>query len=941
MPSFTKPFLVILFLIFSVRGYSAIIRGHVYDRSSKEQLIGASVAITSLQKGVVSELDGSFILKDIAPGNYSVNISYIGYESSDTNITVTENNQVVRLEVSLLPKSQQMKQVEIKSTANGGSDAYANRAEQKSISLVNIISAKAIQISPDITVANVMQRVSGVVMDKGNSGEARYAVIRGMEKKYNTTLVNGVKIPSPNDKDRYVPLDIFPAELLERLEVIKTLMPGMEGDGTGGVVNMVMKNAPDKLMVEAGIGAGYSDIFQNRDFLKFDSKVSLKSPAELSGPNVGAVPSDFPYKNLITSPVGTPANSTASLTIGNRYFKNKLGVILAGSFQNTFRGTNSDVLVQNATITPSTGPTVLNTQSFSDILVRQYSTRYERTGVEAKMDYSLNDNNSLALFAVYTQLNEYRVRSTIDSTLGGYHINNYIGPFSLSDELQTRQTRQSIYSATLQGKHTLTTLLSADWSLVASEAVQKMPDIASFSTSQDVNPNVAAQTFTLSPPVVGDESRIWEHNTDKDLAGYVNFHYLTDLIPGLTKIDIGGLYRHKERDNYYNEYKLKASPDSGSTNEAYSSIAASQFFFSTNAQFGNGYQNGGTYNFTENISAYYLQLHYEIGRRIKFDGGARIENTDQSYASSAPVNLAGKYGTFIYSDFLPSVQGKYEINTKSAIRLSYFKSIYRPAYADLVPFVDPNANEIFPVQGDPTIQHTTVDNYDLRYELFPKGLDQLLVGVFYKYLTNPIEYGLVEQGFSAGEVLSPENAAHTAHNAGLELVYRKFIGNFGVSVNYTYTSSDIASPQRIYWANAASGTHYDTVYPHRPLQGQAANIGNLSFLYKDGKRKIESQLAFVYTGERIYTLSGYDGLNNWEKPTLNLDFSAQKGIGKHFTVFFKANNLLNTPFELIIKQPNAAYAGDSKLPFQESGSYSTVQKDLYYRTFLLGLRYKI
>jgi len=110
---------------------------------------------------------------------------------------------------------------------------------------------------PDITAAGALQRISGVTMQRtSNSGEAQYAIIRGMDKRYNYTLVNGIKIPSPDNKNRYVPMDIFPSELLARIEVIKALTPDMEGDAIGGAMNLVLKDAPEKLLVKATVSMG-------------------------------------------------------------------------------------------------------------------------------------------------------------------------------------------------------------------------------------------------------------------------------------------------------------------------------------------------------------------------------------------------------------------------------------------------------------------------------------------------------------------------------------------------------------------------------------------------------------------------------------------------------------------------------------------------------------
>ena len=940
---FTKNSLIFLFILLSTSfSYGASIKGHVFDAVTKEQLVGAFVTVQATNKTVLTELDGSFNLRDLEVGAYELHISYLGYDFLDSSISIADGKQSRKVDFYLTPSAKVMKEVVVKSTANGGSDAYANRAEQRSISIMNIVSANAIQISPDIAVANVMQRVSGVTIDKGNSGEAQYAVIRGMDKRYNSTLVNGVKIPSPNDRDRYVPLDIFPAELLERLEVVKTLMPSMEADATGGVVNMVMKNAPDKLLVEGSVAGGYSSIFKgDRDFLKFDhSAVSKKSPAENLATGVSAQPSDFPYQNFLTTHLKTPVNSTASLTLGNRFLNKKLGVLVSGSFQNMFRGTNSEILQQNATVAPSAGKNDPLTQTFSDVLVRQYSTQMERMGAEAKVDYNFNDNNTLSFFATYLQLNEFRVRSTIDSLLGGYSIHHYIGSFAISDEIQTRQSLQGISNFTLQGKHKIVKRLNADWSVVASKATRQLPDIATFSNTRPVSPNIAAGTMTIGAPLVDDQSREWMHNSDKDYSAYANLRYLSNLIPGLTKIDFGGMYRHKARDNYDNKYKLKPVSDSGMGFEAYKSIEQSKFFFTTNAGLGTSSENPGVYTFTEDILAYYVQLHEELTDRIKLDGGVRLESTTQSYVSSLPVSIAGKTGDFAYTDFLPSLQGKYELNKKSAIRVSYFKSIYRPAYADLIPFLDNNAaNEIYPTIGNPNIRHTIVDNFDLRYELFPKGLDQVLVNAFYKSIKDPIEYALVQSGYSKDLALTPGNFGN-ANNYGVEFVFRKFFGSFGLSFNYTYTKSVISSAKRLYYIDANNKTQYDTVYPSRPLQGQADHIGNLSLLYKNTKLKIDAQLAGVYTGERILTLSAYEGLDNWVKPAVSVDFSAQKQFGKHFTAYFKANNLFNTGLKLFIKQPNHAYTGDTRLPYQDAENYITVQHDTYFSTFLLGLRFK-
>ena len=939
--SFQKLTITLSFFILTVTAFAVDIKGHVFNKETKEQLIGATIILKPILSKTVSSLDGSFTFKNLSNGSYKLQISYIGFNQLDTTILL-QNNVTEIFNFYLSPKGFKLSDVLVSNVGNGGTDEFALRKEQRSNYIVDIVSANAIAISPDITVANVMQRVSGVSIERGSSGDGQYAIIRGMDKRYNTTLVNGVKIPSPDNRNRYVPLDIFPVELLERIEVIKTLTPDLEGDASGGVINMVMKNAPDKFKIEANVGIGFSELFFNRSFLGYsNTTVNSKSPSEISGPAIYAPVSSFPSNNLVTTATKMPLNKYVSLTIGNRYWHKKLGVIFSGSYQNAHRGSNSSTLLQSPTVPPATDINQKQQPAFSDIYARQYSSLINRSGIATKIDYNFNAGNSLSLFATYLQLNDYRTRITSDSLLGGYStINNYVGSYAIFNKTETRTDLQSIFNTTLQGKNKLSNSLSTDWSLVVSQAKRAIPDNAQFSTGQAVNPNTNTGSFTISPAIVSKQTREWINNTDKDFSGYLNLHYKRNYGGHLAIVGLGGMYRHKQRDNYDNLYSLTPVNDPNANDQQYVSIPASQFtFIPYNAALGNAAGNPGIYNFEEDVAAVYGQLKYNISKRFEILGGIRIENTRQNYISSLPITVAGKSADISYTDFLPSVQGKYAFDTKRALRFSYFRSIFRPAFADLLAFPERgSSNDSYETQGNPSLQHTVIENLDLRYEMFPKGLDQFMMGAFYKYITNPIEYAFTQNGFG-GIILSPNNFGN-ATNFGVEVVFRKYVGNFGISANYTFTNSVINSQKNFYYQAPSGGAINTTVKEKRPLQGQSGSIGNFSFLYKSVKSKIDAQVALVYTGERINTLSLYTGLDNWERPTTNLDFSAQKEFGKHYMLYLKITNILNTPFQLIIKQNNNSYSGKFKLPFQENPNYYTVQYDQFYAAYSVGFKFK-
>ncbi|HVW95414.1 MAG TPA: TonB-dependent receptor [Mucilaginibacter sp.] len=944
-----------LFFCFNTLLQAQIIKGNITDAKTGETLIGATVTINKadVKRSTTVKLDGTYLFKNIPAGVYLLRATYLGYKNSNDYTVEAKPNGVTVLNIKMVDNSTSLSEVTIIQSADKGSDRSARGAEKRSNNTINAVSAQTIAISPDVLVSNVLSRVSGISIDRGNTGDARHVIIRGMNKQYNTTLINGIKIPSPDNKNRYVPLDIFPAGLVDRIDVYKTLTPDMEADASGGVVNLVMKTAPDKLEIEGDFGTGYSQLFFNRGFKSFNrSTVSRTAPNEAM-PTKPAAISDFPYQNLLTKSGYPPPNATADLTIGNRYLNNKLGLLFSGSYQNLYQGSNDFVVIQENTVGPPLTPNGPNSETaFQSSDNRQYSSRLNRLGAIASVDYKFNDNNSINLFATYLQLNEYRVRNTENSTYGGYSYQGYHGTFSIDNLTETRSDLQNIYNITLAGKHKITKAFKFDWTIANSEAMHKLPDIAEFDTKYGTSPVQTTQQPTGDPQqpytsvassiqntavMVGNESREWEHNTDKNNSAYLNLHYDATIFGRKTTFSAGGMFRHKTRDNFVDKFSLPNTLIPGTNNaELYTSIPEAKFTFDQNPgnAIGSASTDPGTYTFTENIQGGYGMAEYNINSKLNLTFGLRAEHTYQYYYSNLPAYLAGKTATITYTDFLPDINAKYTLTNNQALRASYFTSVLRPAFADLIPYPDQTIDDNYAHNGNPNLQHTSIHNYDLRYEFFPGVFDEFMGGIFYKYLINPIE-AVFEQGPGGATLyLTPENLGN-AHNYGAELVAKKFFGNVGIAVNYTYTRSKVTTPKSIV-TNGVVTSRDQT----RPLQGQAANIGNFSLLYKDQKNGIDAQLSLSYTGERIQAVSRYYLLDTWERATTTLDFSVQKKAGRHFIIFAKANNLLNTPYELIIKQNNSFnYTGLLKYQYQGSPDYTTVEHQQFYARYSLGAKY--
>lgn len=249
---------------------SQTLRGSVISQQTGETVIGAVIKADGASYHAVSGLDGSFAIRNIRKGDYKIIISLVGFITETRNVKIADSVTVLPT-IELRTDQKELSTVTVTGVKEKNNDAQARSLEKNADQVMNIVSARTIEISPDLTVANVIQRVSGVTVERNNTGDGQYALLRGMDKRYNYTLVNGVKIPSPDNKNRFVPLDIFPAELLDRLEVYKSLTPEMEGDGIGGAINMVMKDAPNKLLISGNVATGFNTLFTgSRPFYTFD-----------------------------------------------------------------------------------------------------------------------------------------------------------------------------------------------------------------------------------------------------------------------------------------------------------------------------------------------------------------------------------------------------------------------------------------------------------------------------------------------------------------------------------------------------------------------------------------------------------------------------------------------------------------------------------------------
>jgi TonB-dependent receptor len=902
-------YMILVFLSLSSFSFAqnTILKGQITDKTTKEPLTGAYVHFDNKKGGSITDAFGHYQINNIPPGNCKLKIKYIGYKEFEQSFDIA-SGQAAILNLQLEESTQSLNAVNVYAKANTASESSSRKSEQHAGNITNVISAQAMQRSPDINAANALQRVSAVTLQRNSGSDEAYAIIRGLEPRYNNTLINGVKVTSPDPISRFISLSVVPSDLLDRVEVSKTLTPEMEGDAIGGTVNLVFKDAPEYEYFKANGSVGYSGLFFNRKYDDFShGAVAAKSPAERFGPSYIASPGNFSRANLDFTKKNAPLSSLLGFTYGRRFFKNKLGFIVSDSYQNQYYGTNSQFNIAQLDTRPGKNfqPVI------SDVANRTYSTQQLNNGLSTHLDYQFNDKNKLTLDNVFLYTHLAQTRLSIDTSILGGN-GGRIGPGTGTVFNDNRSTIQNQYveNLKLSGKHVLTKHFLFDWSGVYSNATQNAPDRANVTTNHLINPD-----FTSTPDYLYNVSRIWQRSGNKDLSGMANLGYKTALSEkNALELKVGGLYRHSTRFNTQNQYTLKAAPTANGVKSPFTDIyAADWLVYDVTGSLASDKANYTAY---ENITAGYGEFKLTFDK-LDVTGGLRIEGTAQGYDTHPVVLDVMSNAKKTYTDLLPSANLTYRLTEKSNLRASYFKSIARPALYELVP--TPTYGQSTDVTGNPQLKHTEADNFDLRYELYPGKEEQFFVGGFYKDIKNPIEFAL--NALTGGQLNTfPQNFG-TAKVAGGEVVYSRYFGDLGISGNYTYTYSNI-NTTKIYTSTDASGV--TTSVPKlqsRPMQGQTGNVANLSLLYKNDRQKAFVQLAYTYTSKTLALVYSNYGYDYYQQPQSFLALSGEKQISKHVVFTAKVNNLLNTP--TTIKISNLIQSRDiSNVSFNAGFRYS-------------------
>jgi len=927
-----KKFLTFVIILLNYYQYTAggKIKGRVLDKETGEVLVGATLYIKELNKGVLSGLDGTFLINNLPEGRYNLLCSFLGYNKQEKLIIIKDSSTIVN-DFYLVPVSSEIDQVVVTANSLKNTEIGAKLSEQKSNQIINVLSARTIELYPDINLAGILQRMSGVVLDRSSSiSTGKYTLLRGMDMRYNYTLVNGIKIPSTHHKHRYVSMDLFPSDMIDKVEVIKSVTPDMESDAIAGAVNLVMKNS-EKTSLRTNLAIGYNTFFYDNSFKTFNTNaINIKSPYERNGYGYMAKPSDFNTENLKIKEISHPLNYLGSITIARRHFNKKLGYTLTGSLQKLFNTEStlyfSDELSRDG----------LNLPILKEMQERLYYEKRSNIGLHGLVDYKLTGKSNIQAYAFYILSDRAQIREVQNTNLMvSYEPDK--GNLTRSHSSRFRFNSQSLFSITLQATHNVFENFKIQWSLAHANAINRTPEEATVIYYNSLyNYEVKNQFVDFD-----GSSRIWRRNLDKDFSVYINLDYVPENILNNTNFKIGGMYRIKDRNSFYNKYVLKAIVDVNYNDSSYISYYSEKgVHWNTFDQIQWQVYNprgtiavGENYDATEEVYAVYFMFKSNFGK-INFTSGIRLENIYQGYKMRYPIGESDPVGSKNYLELLPSFNCKYLINSKNNIKISYYKAINKPGFHEIVPYID--SSEEPNSAGNKSLKHAVADNIDFRIENFSNGIDQIMISFFYKHIRNPIEFAFEKyRNVSQNIVFMPVNS-EKAINYGVEIDFVKFVREWGVRANYTNTQSSITTNKlsRIKDDNGNDSTIY--VKQTRPLYGQAENVANVSLLYKGIKNGINAQMSMSYIGDRIYSISRFIDNDMWQKGFWQIDMSVEKNFKKGFSIYFKTNNLISTHTIVYIRKINPI---NYDVPYQND-KYTLIRDEYSKPAFLFGIKFK-
>ena len=878
-----------------------IITGQVTDASGEAPLQGAIVTIEELGRTAASDRYGDYRFTNIPAGDYTLSVSYIGADKVTSDVSLSGSATV---NFTVGSDTRYMDNVLV--VGSTAAQAGAINQQRASNAIISVIDSDGLGNFPDTTVADSLSRVPGLSIEN-DQGEGRYVSIRGLNTDLIASSINGVRTPSPEDR-RGVLLDGVPSDLLDGIEVQKSLTPDVDADTLGGIINMKTISAFDRdgQFVRAKLEGAYNDI---------------------------------------TEEVSPKATLTYSNTFGDR-----LGVAMSANYQDRRIqahnnetggwGFNKDV----GAIVPD-----------DDYEMRWYDLTRERIGLVANIDFKASENTELYLRTLYNQYTDDEVRNkwefrSLDEEDPTVTDNGFAFDYAESDaEVRQREEVRTIQTYALGGQ-TYAGAWQFDYEVSYAYAEEDDSNnhdvtfrsddlegngILQFDLSDPKKPRLSGPgfDFLLDPSSYEMDAFEREYTTNEDTEWSGKLDISRDSVIGDIPVTWkGGVKlrdREKVRDQNLDVYEIDDVlmtdyirpnaaisgwrmnnpmfnwPDAGLTYGLRSVVTADDL----NEDDTNVETIAGDYTIDEQILALYGMGTFEIDN-VTVVAGLRFEGTSvdsKGYIFAEeddPNNVLTRNYSDDYQNILPSVNLKYALSDNLFARAAYYGAVVRPAFGDMAPIALFNDDRDELEMGNPNLKPYEADNYDLSIEYYPTKLAVLSAGVFYKSIDNaifPATYDIdqlpaeVDLSFLPASYVANLEEVSTYINVdrsyvrGVEFNYVQGLGFINESLDGFLLSGNLTlveSQARIPDEEDPRGTR------EVPLLKQNDVVWNVALAYDKGPWDL--RVSANYRGDYLDELFG-ENIDRYTDGHLSVEASAKYELNDHVQVYVEGKNLTDEP----------------------------------------------
>lgn len=872
------------------------IAGIVTDAKTGQTVIGANVVIQGTTVGAQTDIYGKFSIPNVKPGTYNLTITFVTYKAHTVPDVIVESAKISAIRVEMQEDVSELQEVVITGTREINNDLSLISAIKESKLVVSGISAEQISRVPDRDAAQIMQRVPGIsIVDN------RFVMIRGVSERYNQVMINKVVGPSTEVDKRSFSFDLIPSGAIDQILIYKSGSADLPGDFAGGVIQVITKQPGDEDYLRVSASTGFRFGTTSKEFRK-----SKGSSTDFLGFDNGfrSLPESFPSTSSMiqtsrTSPIRQQAGQSLNNNFDNTSFSAPIDFGVGAELSKNFSIGN----VQLGTLTNLS-----------------YSNSYQSRAVNFER-YLFNDQEISPRFEYRDQYHENDVRVSGISNWTAKFRNHKFEFKNLINLLGEDQTilRQGtdfflnsdrhyknysyhyqsrlIYTGQLQGTHTSADeSLKVDWVGGYNYVNRDEPDFRRFRTFSILSSGEEAYQMQLPPSAnLFETGRFYSDLTDKGFSHGLNVEKkFGDIANKSTAFVKAGYYLDAKERDFNARYVSYLYPGFFDNEEGQRLIRLplDQIFDPSNIKTQDGLvieegtRPSDTYYGENFLAAGYAMGFFPVGK-FDFTVGLRVENNVQKLTTATVAGNVDINNPI--TSILPSFNSAFNISDRSLVRLAYSRSVNRPEFRELAPFLYYDFEMEQGVQGNPSLRTSTIDNIDLRWEMYPNPGESLSVGAFYKSFKDPIESILV---ITTEAPQSTYGNADQATAYGVELEVKKSLSSLAVSKALRNLYVNLNSS--FIFSEVDLGSQAVAQKQVRQLQGQSPYLINLGLYYNDDE-KYSASVAYNIFGPRIFAVGDVNFPSIYELPRHSLDLQLARQF-RNMEVKLNLQNILNTQY---------------------------------------------